>query len=544
MYATINDITNEKNFDYINKLMKKEKDAKVYRKLLFLANRSLGYSVEEASERSFISKSYGYKIQDEWMEDGYEGFVSKERKEGSGRKTKLNKRQMKQLEKILKTEKSLTISKIIKIIEDKWNIKYSYTGVKNLLINQFKVDINQYLDYNPKSNDESIPSSEYMENLSLEDKKELNTLIEYLHNEKDVFVYRKLLSFVFQKIKYPLNVISKIIGVTEETLLEWNNQWDNGGYGALSRKSGQGRKSKLNDEEWEEVYKIMSKRNDWTLHEIADEIKTKYGVSYSFAHLAKILKEKLKMHFAKPYPKDYRQSPYYKQSFHLRLMHIFKKYDLKYDINTGNIINMKTNENFHIFSYDESSFQFAPNNVRFWATIRPMIERDTTLFKCKAMGAYALTPISNDYLEFVDNQKSITLVKFLENLRNKNPKGVIMLLIDNFSAHKTDIVYEKAEELNIELCFLPTYSPQLQPIEKVWKDIKRKIALFKLYSVKDYKNLKKKERQKKLEKIIKKTFDDVVVDKNKWNTVLNNFILPQIKATSPEYNADLIIQKI
>ena len=52
------------------------------------------------------------------------------------------------------------------------------------------------------------------------------------------------------------------------------------------------------------------------------------------------------MHYAKPYPRDYRQSPYYKQSFHLKLSRIFKKYKLKYDPTTGNIINMKTKEAF------------------------------------------------------------------------------------------------------------------------------------------------------------------------------------------------------
>ena len=93
-------------------------------------------------------------------------------------------------------------------------------------------------------------------------------------------------------------------------------------------------------------------------------------------------------------------------------------------------------------------------------------------------------PMSNDYLEFVENQKSVTLVDYLENLRNVNPEGVILLLIDNFSAHKTDMVLDKAKELNFELCFLPTYSPQLQPIEKIWKDIKHELALFKIHSVK------------------------------------------------------------
>lgn len=288
----------------------------------------------------------------------------------------------------------------------------------------------------------------------------------------------------------------------------------------------------------------MGERNDWTLPEIAEAIEIRYGVRYSLTHLAQLLKKKLNMHFAKPYGKDYRQSPYYKQSFHLKLMPIFKKYKLKYDPETGNIINKKTNEKFHIFSFDESSFQFSPNNVKFWALLKPMIERDTTLFKCKAMGAYALTPHSNDYIEFVENQKSETVIKYLENLRNKNPEGVILLLIDNFIAHKTDLVLNKAEELNIELCFLPTYSPQLQPIEKVWKDNKRVVALFKVYSVKDYKNLKKKERQAKLEEIITNSFYEVVESKNKWNKVLNNFILPKIKLYSSEFNEDWEVQKI
>ena len=543
METDINSFDNEKMLDHIIKLMKKETNVKVYKKLSFLRFRMIGYSVEEASKFSFISKSYGYKIQDEWFEGGYDKLSPKERKEGSGRKTKLNKRQRQQFSKILKTEKDLTIHKIIDIIKKKWNIEYSYNGVKRLLETYFDVNIEDYLDYNPKSKKEISPSTNPIETSIFNDE-EIKEIINYLHGEKDVFVYKKLLSFLFQKMEYSLDTISKIIGISEETLLVWNDQWINNGYDALSRKSGQGRKSKLSDEDWKGIRKIMAKRNDWTLPEIADEIENNYKVSYSLPHLAVLLRDKLKMHFAKPYPKDYRQSPYYKQSFHLKLNHIFKKYKLKYDIDTGNIINMETNEKFHIFSFDEASFQFTPNNVKFWALIKPMVEKDTTIFKCKAMGAYALTPHSKDYLEFVENQKSVTLVNYLENLRNENPEGVILLFIDNFIAHKTDMVFEKAEELNIELCFLPPYSPQLQPIEKIWKDIKRQIASFKINSVKEYKNLTKDERKAKLEEIILETFNDKVKDKNKWNKVLNNFILPKIKLNSPEFNEELVIQKI
>ena len=537
---TRNDIT----LDEIEELMRKEKDIKVYKKLFYVRFRIMGYTKIESYTLANIKKSTAYNIEDQWNENGYQGLLPKKRKTGSGRKPKLNIKQRNELYKILIEEEDLTIHDIQKIIEDKYNKKYTYMGVKKLIENQFNLDIEDYLDYTPKFNLKKENIEKNLDNIDSEDEKELEQIINYIRTEKDVFIYRKLLFLLFTKLNYPLEFTSTILGVTEDTLITWFQQWNKNGYESLKKKSGQGRKSKLSDENWEEIRKIMSTRNDWTLPEISYIIETKYGVKYSLPHLAKLLKKKLNAHFAKPYSKDYRQSPYYKQSFHLKLNHIFKKYKLQYDINTGNIINKETNEPFHIFSYDESSFQFTPNNVKFWALIKPMVKKDTTIFKCKAMGAYALTPNSNDYLEFVENQKSETLIKYLENLRNKNPEGVMLLLIDNFTAHKTDDVLEKAKELNIELCFLPTYSPQLQPIEKVWKENKRQVALFKINSVKDYKDLTKKERQSILEEIITESFYEVVKSKNKWNKVLNNFILPKIKLYSPEFNTNWEVQKV
>ena len=540
LLKTRNDLTVEE----IEYLMETESDVKVYKKLIFVRLRAEGLSIIEAYTLANIKRSTAYLIEDQWNEHGYIGLLPKKQKEGSGRKPKLNKKQLKQLSKILKNEKNLTIHKIQELLKNKWNIEYTYMGVKKLLINQFNVDISEYLDYNPKQ-DINIESFEKnLDNLVPEDKKEAERIINLINNEKDVFVYRKLLSLLFQKLNFTLEFIGQIIGVTKETLITWNNQWIENEYEGLLKKKGQGRKSKLTDSEWEEIGKVIGKRNDWMLPEIAYLIKENYGVEYSFAHLARLLKKKLNAHYAKPYTKDYRQSPYYKQSFHLKLNPIFNKYQLKYDISTGNIFNMDTKEPFHIFSFDESTFQFTPNNVKFWALVKPMIEKDTTIFKCKAMGAYALTPHSNDHIEFVENQKSETLVKYLENLRDKNPEGVILLLIDNFIAHKTDMVLNKAEELNIKLCYLPTYSPQLQPIEKIWKDNKRDVALFKINSVKDYKDLKKKERKAILENIITESFYDKVKSKNKWNKVLNNYILVKIKRISPKFNKDWEVQKV
>ena len=49
----------------------------------------------------------------------------------------------------------------------------------------------------------------------------------------------------------------------------------------------------------------------------------------------------------------------------------------------------------------------------------------------------------------------------------------IVLVLDNHPSHGTGQVRELAQQLNIELMFLPPYSPELNSIEALW-------AIFKL----------------------------------------------------------------
>lgn len=280
---------NDLTVDEIELLMEHEKDLKVYKKLSYLRFRALGHTKKEAFDAALIKTSTGYKIEDQYAEEGYYGLLDKKTKKGTGRKLKLNKKQLNELSKILKSKNDLTINKVKKIIKDKWNVEYTYMGVKRLLTKHFKVDINDYLDYNKKTPTTKRPELDNLQNIK--DDEELNLLIKNMHEEKDVFIYRKLLSLVLQKLNVSLDVISTIIGITKETLLKWNEQWNTDGYESLSRKKGQGRKPKLSEDDWKEIRKLLSERNDWTLPEIAFVINGKYGVNYSQAHLAKLLKK-------------------------------------------------------------------------------------------------------------------------------------------------------------------------------------------------------------------------------------------------------------
>lgn len=50
-----------------------------------------------------------------------------------------------------------------------------------------------------------------------------------------------------------------------------------------------------------------------------------------------------------------------------------------------------------------------------------------------------------------------------------------IVIMDNLSVHKNSFDVNKFRERNIEIKYLPAYSPDLNPIEKMWSKIKEKL---------------------------------------------------------------------
>jgi transposase len=64
-------------------------------------------------------------------------------------------------------------------------------------------------------------------------------------------------------------------------------------------------------------------------------------------------------------------------------------------------------------------------------------------------------------------------VEFLTKLTHDAP-GPVYLILDNLSVHKAKIVKDYVDSLEgrLKLFFLPSYSPELNPDEWVWKNVK------------------------------------------------------------------------
>lgn len=69
----------------------------------------------------------------------------------------------------------------------------------------------------------------------------------------------------------------------------------------------------------------------------------------------------------------------------------------------------------------------------------------------------------------------------LKKLRQKNPNDWLYVILDNAAYQRCKKVRNCAAELNINLIFLPSYSPNLNLIERLWKFLRSKIPANKYY---------------------------------------------------------------
>ena len=116
-----------------------------------------------------------------------------------------------------------------------------------------------------------------------------------------------------------------------------------------------------------------------------------------------------------------------------------------------------------------------------WCIKRIFIPAASGRMRINVLGAY--DPIKNELIKIVNRSyiTSLEVIKLLERIRAVYHKKTITIVLDNAKYHRCNAVKEKASVLNIELLFLPTYSPNLNLIERLWRYVKKECLYSKYY---------------------------------------------------------------
>ncbi|HJW30201.1 MAG TPA: IS630 family transposase [Saprospiraceae bacterium] len=293
-------------------------------------------------------------------------------------------------------------------------------------------------------------------------------LLGHLAEEKDITIKFKL-AFLrcFSPLGRDLEAVCQDFGIAVSTGYLWLRTWNDAGYSGISEQGQRtGRPPQL--DEWDLVFLsyLLHQKTTWTTAEVRALIQRELGIEYSPAQVTRILRERLGMHFSKPFPRDYRRPPdaeeRLKASLHQAFMILKQKEIHKDDLALGFL--------------DETSPQNRANTVRVWSfESSPVLDKNTLHFKSNTIGFYAIQGISVQ--NFLTHSKEESIIDFLKQVRAANATAkAIVIILDNYSSHLTATVKETAQALDIYLVHLPPYSPDLNPIEYIWKSIKRIIS--------------------------------------------------------------------
>ena len=118
-----------------------------------------------------------------------------------------------------------------------------------------------------------------------------------------------------------------------------------------------------------------------------------------------------------------------------------------------------------------------------WSVARIFIKAPSGRSRFNVLGALdaitkELIVVSND--TYINSE---SIIQLLYQLAEKIPDTSIpvTLIMDNARYQKCQVVQEAAEILDIDLVFLPPYSPNLNLIERLWKYVKKSCLYSKYY---------------------------------------------------------------
>jgi len=138
-----------------------------------------------------------------------------------------------------------------------------------------------------------------------------------------------------------------------------------------------------------------------------------------------------------------------------------------------------------LYFVDAAHMVFATYLCNLWCQVRLWVPAASGRQRFNVLGAYdaiSREMISITNTKTVNTETMCDLVQLIERTNRRRKRIPITLVLDNARYQRNALVQEVADELGIELLFLPSYSPNLNLIERYWRLIKKEALYGRYYA--------------------------------------------------------------
>jgi transposase len=135
----------------------------------------------------------------------------------------------------------------------------------------------------------------------------------------------------------------------------------------------------------------------------------------------------------------------------------------------------------HLLFSDAAHFTLSSFACMVWSICRLFLKTAAGRNRINVLGA--VNAVSKEVITHINTTyiTTETIVGFLQQLRDHYLDKPIAIVMDNARYQHCQIVLEKAKYLNMDILFLPPYSPNLNIIERLWKFTRKKVLYGKYY---------------------------------------------------------------
>ena len=262
--------------------------------------------------------------------------------------------------------------------------------------------------------------------------------------------------------------VAAAIGFCRAAVYKWLAMYRNGGWGALDASKRGGRRPKLDGKKLKWIYDTVTMKDPqqlkftfalWTAKMVGELIKQRFQITLSKSSVCNLLGQ-LGLTPQRPVWRAYQQCPDSVQQW------------LKMEF--PRIKKLAKKENALVFFGDEAGVRSDHHSGTTWAEKgkTPVVSSTGARFGLNIISAVSAQGEFR-FMTVEGRVNANVFITFLQRLLYNSDRP-IFLIVDGHSAHKAKVIsdFVESQEGRLRLFFLPPYSPELNPDERVWNDLK------------------------------------------------------------------------